>query len=561
MEEPPYEAPPNFGKGQASGKDHDKEEMFREMMIAFREMAQTQKAMIKSIKNRLPHPESARNSPGNIGLNDHANSNTHQSPFEGRLGEDVGQVKMKSRLGKEKMYPEEVPQSWYEPVKRTKPVHEVPKESFGISIGVPRNTRNRQSVNPLFEPTLGGWEDDIKLERGYRPKRRGNNPQDPRQGLPIVTIVRDHLPTYGENPRKETPWPAQASIATGGMQQPPYGRPPRENQGDVNTHRGIYEEDLEQPVVNQGQNLLVENSVLRDQVKPDLFQEYKSSSRNGNKTFKPPCSNSGNWVLIRDPKSKIPQMVPLLSRTQKRKLQRKYTLFQSGESSIGEESRKGARPNPKFNRAQRDPEDDFRIQFHEEETLKKVASAMLEEDFDPPFPNSLASYQSGLLEAMLVEQGGMEGSSSPMEVSTQEVESKETVKEETIKPTKEAASIQFGRQPEVQVNMVYPCSMDFFKSGQTSKNQGDTRLNLGKSYVSEETCSDDEFTIICNDCDLEEVAQIEMDENLTPQKMIQLGCKSKEEAKEEANSLALVRYVALGIEQKIQEDNIWEAVL
>ena len=40
-----------------------------------------------------------------------------------------------------------------------------------------------------------------------------------------------------------------------------------------------------------------------------------------------------------------------------------------------------------------------------------------------------------------------------------------------------------------------------------------------------------------------------------------LGCKSKEEVEEEANSLALVRYVALGIEQKIQEDNLWEDIL
>ncbi|KAG5548717.1 hypothetical protein RHGRI_014167 [Rhododendron griersonianum] len=181
MEGPPYEGPPyeatlNFQEGQASGKDHDKGDIFREMMISFKEMAQTQRAMIKSIKIRLPHPESARNSPGNIGLNNRANSSTHQSPFEGRLGEDVGQGKMKSRLGKEKMYPEEVPRSWYELVKPTKPVHEIPKEPSGINLGVPRNTRNIQSMNPLFEPTLGGWEDDIELDRGHGPERRGNNP-------------------------------------------------------------------------------------------------------------------------------------------------------------------------------------------------------------------------------------------------------------------------------------------------------------------------------------------------------------------------------------------------
>ncbi|KAI8529793.1 hypothetical protein RHMOL_Rhmol11G0001200 [Rhododendron molle] len=72
-------------------EDQDKEEMFREMMIAFREMAQTQRAMIKSIKNRLPNLESARNSLGNIGLNDYANSSTHQSPFKKRIEDDIGQ--------------------------------------------------------------------------------------------------------------------------------------------------------------------------------------------------------------------------------------------------------------------------------------------------------------------------------------------------------------------------------------------------------------------------------------------------------------------------------------
>ncbi|KAG5548718.1 hypothetical protein RHGRI_014168 [Rhododendron griersonianum] len=241
-------------------------------------------------------------------------------------------------------------------------------------------------------------------------------------------------------------------------------------------------------------------------------------------------------------------MVPLLSRTPKRKLQRKYLLFQAGESSTGEESRRGARPNPRFNRAQRDPEDEFRIQFREEETLRKVASAMLEEDFDPPSPNSLASYQSGLLEVMLVEQGGIEGSSSPMEVSTQEVESKETVKEETIKPTKEVASIQFGSQPEVQVNMVYPCSMNFFKDGQTSKSQEDTRLNLSKSDISEDTRSDDELTIICNDCDLEDVAQIEMDENLVceiEQNQESLEVSSKESACFVPDSMSDIEYPLL----------------
>ncbi|KAI8555176.1 hypothetical protein RHMOL_Rhmol05G0154600 [Rhododendron molle] len=77
IEEPPYEVPRNDQEGQSSSKDQDKEEIFREMMIAFRETAQTQRAMSKSMKNKLPNPELARHSPGNIGLNNHANSSTH----------------------------------------------------------------------------------------------------------------------------------------------------------------------------------------------------------------------------------------------------------------------------------------------------------------------------------------------------------------------------------------------------------------------------------------------------------------------------------------------------
>ncbi|KAG5516065.1 hypothetical protein RHGRI_036947 [Rhododendron griersonianum] len=62
--------------------------------------------------------------------------------------------------------------------------------------------------------------------------------------------------------------------------------------------------------------------------------------------------------------------------------------------------------------------------------------------------------------------------------------------------------------------MVYPCSMNFFKDRETSSMQGDPRLSTGKFDISEVTNSDDELDIICNNCDLEEVAQLEMDENV-----------------------------------------------
>ncbi|KAG5530949.1 hypothetical protein RHGRI_025780 [Rhododendron griersonianum] len=137
-----------------------------------------------------------------------------------------------------------------------------------------------------------------------------------------------------------------------------------------------------------------------------------------------------------------------------------------------------------------------------------MASAMLEDDLDPTSPNSLASYQSGLLEAMLVEQGGVEGSSSPMELSTQEAESRREIKQEVSEPVKESSTVQFRSMPEVQINMVYPCPMIFPKKEGSSSTQGDSSLSMRKLEITEVTSSEDELNIICNNCDLEEVAQM-----------------------------------------------------
>lgn len=111
-----------------------------------------------------------------------------------------------------------------------------------------------------------------------------------------------------------------------------------------------------------------------------------------------------------------------------------------------------------------------------------------------------------------MEQGGVEGSSSPMELSTQEAESKGEIKQEVSEPVKESATVQFGSMPEVQINMVYPCPMIFPKKEGSSSTQGDSSLSMRKLEITEVTSSEDELNIICNNCDLEEVAQIEMDE-------------------------------------------------
>lgn len=67
------------------------------------------------------------------------------------------------------------------------------------------------------------------------------------------------------------------------------------------------------------------------------------------------------------------------------------------------------KPNPRFNRVQNEESDDFvqkDYQHLKEKTSMEITSAMDDDEGDQNLnsPNSLASYQSGLLEAMLVEQ-------------------------------------------------------------------------------------------------------------------------------------------------------------
>ncbi|KAG5530948.1 hypothetical protein RHGRI_025779 [Rhododendron griersonianum] len=275
--------------GQSSGQSHDKEEIFTEMMFAFREMAQTQRAMIKSMKSRLPDLEHTLHSPENVRPSNHAHLNTHQGLFERGFREKIGLDKVKSRPGKEVVNQSEIPQSW---------------ANYFLFKDL-----DRKGVS-FFPRDLG--------------KKRMNQAQI--------------KPREEEKPRKEIPPAKKANIG-----QPKFPQEGK-NQEEFTLVKGVPDWFLKQ-------------------VKPDLFQSYKDLVKSGNKTYKPPSSSPGHWVLVRDPKSKTPQMVPMLSRTQKRKLQRKYTLFQLGESSTGEELGKEARPNPRFNRTQKDPEEGFQIQF------------------------------------------------------------------------------------------------------------------------------------------------------------------------------------------------------
>ncbi|KAG5565476.1 hypothetical protein RHGRI_001384 [Rhododendron griersonianum] len=110
------------------------------------------------------------------------------------------------------------------------------------------------------------------------------------------------------------------------------------------------------------------------------------------------------------------------NKNSKEETSKDITLFQVEELPPKEKIWRETKPNPRFNRVQKEESEDLvqkGYQHLEEKTLMEITAAMDDDEGDQnlAYPNSLASYQSGLLEAMLVEQECKEGSSSTMETS------------------------------------------------------------------------------------------------------------------------------------------------
>ncbi|KAI8559437.1 hypothetical protein RHMOL_Rhmol04G0173800 [Rhododendron molle] len=125
-----------------------------------------------------------------------------------------------------------------------------------------------------------------------------------------------------------------------------------------------------------------------------------------------------------------------------------------------------AKPNSRFNRVRREESKDLvqkGYQHSEEKTLMEITVAMDDDESDHNLasPNSLASYQSGLLEAILVEQEYRDGSSSPMETSVIAGNEAEVKNEEEQEQSCKEKVIQFGSIQEVQINMIQPSCMTF----------------------------------------------------------------------------------------------------
>ncbi|KAG5565900.1 hypothetical protein RHGRI_001724 [Rhododendron griersonianum] len=264
--------------------------------------------------------------------------------------------------------------------------------------------------------------------------------------------------------KEEKPWLA-SKRNTSTSPAPPASKREYPPQKRVNIGKEIVTQGDQE--VSQEQFSLVKgvpNWFLK-KIKPELFQGYKDLSKTG-KTYKPPNSLVGQWVLVRDPKTKVPQMVLILTRTQKRKLQRRYTLFQMEEPPPKNKMWRETKPNPRCNKVRKEDSEDLvqkNYQHLEEKTLMEITAATDDDEGDRNLasPNSLASYQSGLLEAMLVEQECRERSSSPMETSAIAGSEAEVKGEGEQEQSCKEMVIQFGSIPKVQINMVQPSSMTF----------------------------------------------------------------------------------------------------
>ena len=239
---------------------------------------------------------------------------------------------------------------------------------------------------------------------------------------------------------------------------------------NVGEHEMVQEENEEDKPERYGLVKGVPEWFIK-RIKPELFQEYRSL-KTGHKTYKPSNAPVGQWVVVRDPKTRMPKMQPVLSKSQIRKIQRKYTLYRAGAFKEGRPLAKFNWPNPRFNRRNR--EDDETTHWkHEEQcahkVLSKVAKALDADDGDESLvsPRSLASYQDDLLEVMMADQK-KEEDGSPMDVSNAGNSEQGDADDERSRETPEESferkmvqTIQFGSLPEVQINVISPVKFNF----------------------------------------------------------------------------------------------------
>ncbi|GMP26124.1 hypothetical protein CsSME_00002702 [Camellia sinensis var. sinensis] len=74
------------------------------------------------------------------------------------------------------------------------------------------------------------------------------------------------------------------------------------------------------------------------QNKPREMSTQRNAVGNQNRMVKPSLVAPNNWVLLKHLKTKEPNMVPVISRSQRRKIQQRYTQYQKDLKEGGESS-------------------------------------------------------------------------------------------------------------------------------------------------------------------------------------------------------------------------------
>ena len=110
--------------------------------------------------------------------------------------------------------------------------------------------------------------------------------------------------------------------------------------------------------------------------------------------IKPPQVDHNNWVLLKDPKSTEPQ-IPPLSKSQVRKIQRRYTACHGKVTSMDKKQVlktkvvkpvEEIKPNPRFNREKAEEDKkhqtptEFRIEKENEAALTDATKKLLSDE-------------------------------------------------------------------------------------------------------------------------------------------------------------------------------------
>lgn len=202
--------------------------------------------------------------------------------------------------------------------RRPKPTNAYNKRPYPASV-------RQQSL--VVEPAV-----DRMRDKGKRPSYEARPPNPYRMGSTHSERRLEKNSGSGIKARDWSPRPTSRTIESGYLRQ----RPESGLKHEVRT-----KQVFSQPALKVASKIERSSSTSESvgswvpgvpdwfvmQNKPKEVPIQKGVGNQG-RMVKPPLAAPNNWVLLKHPKTKEPDMVPVISRSQRRKIQRRYTQYQ-----------------------------------------------------------------------------------------------------------------------------------------------------------------------------------------------------------------------------------------